>query len=313
MPRCDEIDRRLIARLVEDVRTSSKQLAAATGMSESTVANRLRRLREERLLTATVLVDWQLAGYAASGFAFLRVEGGSARVAERLAGHPEVKSVVRTSGTSDVVVHVLCENAGRIRAVADEIGDIPGAASVSLAMVTEFHRIESRTIMLPVARWKPADLPHPALALDELDARLIEALSEDAHQSNREVARRLEVNESTIRGRLRRLEDCGFLRVVAMADPFVLGEAAGGYVGITARGSARVDVVKALLARADVPALASAIGTYDLVAFLVDRSVAQLAAAADEIRSIRGIRSVDVSLLTHSVFHRAHLTRLLRA
>ena len=86
------------------------------------------------------------------------------------------------------------------------------------------------------------------------------------------------------------------------ARPVRARRAVGGYLSIRVRGSARREVVERLLERDDVPAVATTIGVYDLVAFLGDRSAADLSAAVDEIRASTGVRAVDVSLMTDHVF-----------
>ncbi len=311
-PQCDEVDRRLIELLVEDVRASNKLLAEKTGISVWTVADRLRRLREDRVLAATVVVDWKLAGFEADAFAFVRVEGGSAgRVTESLIASPNFQSVVRTLGSVDVIGHVLAENPSKLRAIADEIGDIRGVYSVELHPVVEYHRLTLNRQTLPLAPWSPRDLPNPAVSLDELDGRMIARLAEDGHQSNREIARQLGVSENTIRNRLRRLEESGLLRVVAMFDPFVLGEATVAYFTLRTRGAARRDVLARLSARDETPAVITCLGAHDLLGLYVSSSFDEIARGLEDLRSLPGVHSLTAFPIVGVMHNRANLTRLL--
>lgn len=61
------------------------------------------------------------------------------------------------------------------------------------------------------------------IEIDKRDEEIIDILSTDARISNREVARTMELSEAAIRKRIRRLEDSGAARVVAVIDASVLG------------------------------------------------------------------------------------------
>jgi Lrp/AsnC family transcriptional regulator for asnA, asnC and gidA len=67
--------------------------------------------------------------------------------------------------------------------------------------------------------------PNPSIALDELDQAIIGELRRDGRQSNRRIAGLLDVAPGTVRARVVRLEQAGFMRIVAQIDPVALQEA----------------------------------------------------------------------------------------
>src|SRR5271155_2696617 len=91
-----------------------------------------------------------------------------------------------------------------------------------------------------------------AVTIDELDERIIAALREDGRVSNRDLARNLNVNEATIRSRIRRLEESETMRLVAMVDLTVAGYEFISAVGVQVRGRAAADVARDLAQIADV-------------------------------------------------------------
>jgi DNA-binding Lrp family transcriptional regulator len=311
-PRCDATDRRLIALLVKDVRATNRQLARDTGLSEWSVANRLRRLRDENLLAASLVVDWRLAGYHVSAFALIRLEGAQGTaVAKTLGARPNVQSVSPALGSVDLIAHVLAEDLPKLRGIADEIGGMTGVASVEFLPIVEYHRYVFDRTPLPLARWNPKDFTATTIPLDELDHRLMGCLIEDAHQSNREIARQLEVSENTIRTRLRQLEESGMVRVIAMFDPFALGEAVVSYFALRALGKARSRIVDYLSSRNEVPALVTCLGHYDVVGIAVSDSLDGVARFLETLRGRQGVESLVHFPITGAPLHRFHLARLL--
>lgn len=309
-PRCDEVDRRLIELLRHDARTNNRLLGEETGLSAWTVGNRLRRLRRENLLAMTVLVDWRLAGFETSAYAFLRVEDAS-RAERVLRHHSGVHSLVRTLGGADLIAHVLAEGVPRLREVSDELADTPGVTGVSLAIAASYHCYDPRIDDLPVRRWKLSSLPGITVPLDRIDRRMIECLADDGHRSNREVAKRVGVSEGTIRSRLRRLEESGFLRVVAKANPFALGEATIGYFGLEAPGRRGRNAIERIAEREDVGAIASCLGAHDAFGILVKRSEAELGDALEELPRVRGVRSLTAYPILETRVFRSYLGRIL--
>lgn len=61
------------------------------------------------------------------------------------------------------------------------------------------------------------------LQLDPVDRRIVDLLREDGRIPYREIARRLEVSESMVRKRVRRILDEGWMKIQAISDPLRLG------------------------------------------------------------------------------------------
>src|SRR5690606_39714313 len=81
----DEIDRVIIAALMEDSRLSLKALARASGLSSPSVAERLRRLEERGVLTGyTVNVDPRSFGYMLQAIVRVRPLPGRMHAVGRL-------------------------------------------------------------------------------------------------------------------------------------------------------------------------------------------------------------------------------------
>ena len=59
----DDLDRRIVASLVQDGRTPYSRIAEENGVATTTVHQRVRRLTERGVITGTrVVVDWEAVG-----------------------------------------------------------------------------------------------------------------------------------------------------------------------------------------------------------------------------------------------------------
>ncbi|SDY64269.1 Lrp/AsnC family transcriptional regulator [Tindallia californiensis] len=59
--------------------------------------------------------------------------------------------------------------------------------------------------------------------LDRVDLKIIKILQRDGRTPNTDIARSLDVSESTVRNRITRLIENDVIQIVAVADPFKLG------------------------------------------------------------------------------------------
>jgi DNA-binding Lrp family transcriptional regulator len=183
-----------------------------------------------------------------------------------------------------------------------------GVAAAAVDVVTETCWMDNSGTTLPIASWSPADLPGPVVELDELDRRIVDQLITDGHESNREIARRLKVSDGTVRGRVKRLEDAGLIRLTAVVDTITTGDiASGASIFITTDGDDT-----ALLPRLrELPNLGiveRCVGTCDVYAFAVAPSADELDRfVGRDLRGLPGVRSVEVATAVETLHHRAHL------
>jgi Lrp/AsnC family transcriptional regulator for asnA, asnC and gidA len=59
----------------------------------------------------------------------------------------------------------------------------------------------------------------PTLKLDEVDFSIVKLLSEKGRTPNNDIAAKLSISEGTVRNRIKKLMDAGFLRVKGLTNP----------------------------------------------------------------------------------------------
>jgi len=134
--------------------------------------------------------------------------------------------------------------------------------------------------------------------MDKTDERLLAALRHDARASLSDLALRLGLSRSTVRARIERLQRSGdilgftvVLKQDAMRDP-VRGLM---MVGIEGRGAARI--TRQLTGMAEVRAVHSTNGRWDLIVELGTETLEELDRALARIRSLDGVTTSETSLL----------------
>jgi Lrp/AsnC family transcriptional regulator for asnA, asnC and gidA len=71
-----------------------------------------------------------------------------------------------------------------------------------------------------------------ALALDELDLKIIEYLIEDGRTPYTQIAEELGITESTVRKRVSRMREDDIIKIRAITDPAKLGYTTEAIVGV---------------------------------------------------------------------------------
>lgn len=142
-----------------------------------------------------------------------------------------------------------------------------------------------------------ADQGNGAFIIDEVDEQIIAALRKNGRIANRDIARDMGLNEATVRGRLRRLEDANMVRVVAMRDLAAMGFGFLAPVGVQVKGRPAGAVGADIAALERVITVNVAIGTHDLEIQVVAETLEEMQHLLTEIiAKIDGVERLFPSL-----------------
>lgn len=101
--------------------------------------------------------------------------------------------------------------------------------------------------------------------LDELGQKIISELQEDARQSFREIGRKLEVSEGTVRNRVRGLVKSDTMKISAVPNPEQLGLNFMCVMCIEVKVGSAQRVEQLLIESPNVYYLCGCTGTYDII------------------------------------------------
>jgi Lrp/AsnC family transcriptional regulator for asnA, asnC and gidA len=106
----DDANRAIIEQLQTDGRRSYAAVAAAVGLSEAAVRQRVQRLLDSGVMQIVAVTDPMQIGFARQAMVGIRADGDLTEVADKLAALAEVDYVVVTAGSFDLLVEVVCNN-----------------------------------------------------------------------------------------------------------------------------------------------------------------------------------------------------------
>jgi DNA-binding Lrp family transcriptional regulator len=290
----DGADLRIIDALVADGRTHARSMTEVSGLSEETVAARIRSLIDRDIIGIAAILDWRAAGYQWD--LFLSIANGPAeRAIEALASFDEVVAIYRVLGPVDHVVHVLCrDRTTMLDFITSTVPGIGGIGTVEVMLALETVKFFHQFARVPVGAFA-RPLPAPANQLTSLDHGIIDALTRDGRSSHREIGRQLGVADGTIRSRHRRLVSSGLLRVRAQIHPTnsrIVG--AFAFVGITTYGAGHGDVATRLAQIGEIMTIALTASRFDVFCYVVAPNRAHLIELiSTRIRPIDGVRTVE--------------------
>nr|WP_093312938.1 Lrp/AsnC family transcriptional regulator [Sphingomonas jatrophae] len=134
-------------------------------------------------------------------------------------------------------------------------------------------------------------------SLDEHDEAIIELLREDGRMPLQDIAARVNLNDATVRSRIRRLEQSGSIRIVARLDLAARGFPYTALIGLKVRGRTLEEVGGDLLKLPQVISILSVIGRYDLEIQVIGSSLDELGEQLNGvIRAIDGVVAVESAL-----------------
>jgi DNA-binding Lrp family transcriptional regulator len=218
------------------------------------------------MVRVVALTDFEAFGYTCMAFVLATVAGRPAmEVAPEIAAIPQTLSVTVATGRFDILAVVLAKDRAELGRITGEvIPKIDGIATLRSEFALDVLRYDSRWSAL---RMVQAD-PFPPLDVDEiddLDLAIIGALQRDARSSNRRIAADLDVSEGTVRGRLRRMEADGKIRIQAVSDVEVFGLASHAFVGIHVENGEVESVGKALMEIPGILVVIRSLGEFDFL------------------------------------------------
>lgn len=128
----DELDKRIIALLVADARSSYAEVGAAVSLSAPAVKRRVDRLRASGVIKGfTAVLDPAAIGWSTEAFVELFCVGRTspAQLAQAASRHPEVVAAYTVSGEADALVHLRAADIGHLEEALERLRAEPFVSS----------------------------------------------------------------------------------------------------------------------------------------------------------------------------------------
>jgi len=236
----DEVDRRCLIALQAQPRATWRELGAASGIAERTVARRIQRLMDDHLVRVIAELEPLATGGGKVLHAWVRCKTGQGlAVAEKLTALPETQVVMSLAGSADIFTEINLP--ADIDFAQIIVGLLPGIEGVD--------RVETRLVLRPYRRtglWRiqpetSVDVPAPSgmelVTLTENERRIVAALAADGRAGLSELADTSGVSEPTAQRLLQGLIDRKALTFRVEVEPALVGFAVEAIVSVQAKPS----------------------------------------------------------------------------
>lgn len=129
-PMLDRFDRRILGALVADAGLSYAALGERVGLSAPAVHERVKRLRQARVLTGThARLDGTAIGKPLLTFVHVEAAGwGKGERMMRLAEFPEVEEMHSVAGDTGLILKVRTQSTHALEALLAQLYAVPGVA-----------------------------------------------------------------------------------------------------------------------------------------------------------------------------------------
>lgn len=130
--------------------------------------------------------------------------------------------------------------------------------------------------------------------LDDIDRHIINAMRIDGRVAFAQLAEQLSVSPGMIRQRYNRLVDLGYLKVVAVTNPLMMGKRTMSMIGIRTDGRKMMDVANKVAKFDEVVYIVATSGRYDLMieVFCADHED-MLNFMTEKLAKVDGVRETE--------------------
>lgn len=144
----DSLDLKIVRNLIVDGRTSWADLARSLGLSGPAMAERVRRMEEQKIITRfTAVVDPEAVGCRLTAFVAITLGHPSTRDAflAQVSEMQEIQECHHVSGDDDYLLKVRCRGTTDLdRIISVHLKSIPGVTKTRTTIVLNTHK-ESAT------------------------------------------------------------------------------------------------------------------------------------------------------------------------
>jgi len=146
----DDLDRRIVAALIDDARATYAEVGAIVGLSAPAVKRRVDRLRASGAITGfSAQVDPAALGWTTEAYVelFCRGRTSPGDIGTAVAKHPEVVDACTITGEADALLHIRAADVRHFEQVVERIGAEPFVVRTRSVIV--LSRLVHRPDVLP--------------------------------------------------------------------------------------------------------------------------------------------------------------------
>jgi DNA-binding Lrp family transcriptional regulator len=303
-----DVDWAILDELTHDPHASTRVLAERLKLPLAQVASSVRSLDRRNVSHILAVLDLSAAGQSFCCM-HLEVSGRSSEeVASEAAAIAEVMSVsLLSGGASDILLLVRFVDLSALRnLVYDRIVGISGVSRFSVSTVLDVPVFRSSYVIYssdfaPMGieeNMRDLALNYDTAHMDDLDRCIVAELQQNARKSINSISRKYGINASTIRYRIKSLENRGLMRFITTLDPPAVGLYHFSVIEIQVSGNRLADVVATLGQKPWISQLFLCAGSAAIISIVATESPeAMTRIKNEELSVIDGVDGVQTSTM----------------
>lgn len=230
------VDNDITALLRADPYSTNRDIGARLSLHETEVARRIRAMDESQSMRLMAILDIFKAGHSMLAHArIVTLPRREAEVVQALIGPDLLRNLcsLHTTDTPGLLEATfrLATHADLADLIRNGLAHIPGVstAEIDITVAIERYRlgVSRLTGLVPgisnLASFDDLKRSIHVRQLDDLDLSIIVALQQAGRTSSREMARRFDVTDGTIRNRLGKLDRLGLMKIIPILDVRLAG------------------------------------------------------------------------------------------
>jgi len=271
----DELDQKLLKVLQRAGFQKIRALASRLGVGERTVYRRINTMRSEGVIKVIAIPDFVSFGYRAWAKIGIKVKPRAlAYVASQLAHNPSIYFVACSYGNFDIIIAVHFLN---IEILTDfinsELVKINGILSTETMVLSSPRKYYNFCWQPPPFkkakngwdRYLDAGPSYSHFKLDQVDRNILSFLMEDGLTRPATIKSKLGIGESTVRKRMKSMQNNGVYKIVAVPNPELLEDNVWATMGITINKRPAHEILDAIVKHPEVYLASVSIGRFNLV------------------------------------------------
>ncbi len=138
----DETDRKILTILQKNSRTPLREISKEVGLAESTVYERIKKLKERGIIQKfTVILDPEALGFGIMAFVLIKSKAGMySHVANELSKYPQIVEIYETTGDYDMLIKIRTSGSDELNEFLDRIGNVDGVVATHTMVVLKVHK-----------------------------------------------------------------------------------------------------------------------------------------------------------------------------
>jgi DNA-binding Lrp family transcriptional regulator len=302
---------KILRELLVDGRKSQVEIAKKIRVSKEIIRqNCLEMERRNIIRGATIHFNYRGFGYFAVAYMLVTVDPAQAdQMISEVGKMQDIYAVYKSGARGSLRVVASIKNLKQLDEIKDTLKQRFSISSIRTVMWTDVKEMHQNLVLAPNDE-RPEEnqsttgtnataekRPKNKVKFDEVDLKIVAALSADGLAAFSRIAENIGVSSSTVKKRYEKLTHSGMIKVTIQINPVKIGYNALAVFFVTfTHQTDSSSIVKKISAIPDVISIMKTSGDYDLQVYVMIRNINQLLQVQGKFSDMQGIAKTEMDI-----------------